>query len=76
MERKLDILLRRFHLAFKQVGPTVEYNGSITPFMATVDRLERLLAAEEPELFSYFKEGMKKNDKPVQLPQSSRTEFT
>lgn len=58
MERKLDRLLRKFHLPFEQVGAMMDYNGSRAPYMGRVDTLERTLALKEPDLYHYFREGL------------------
>ena len=59
MERKLQRLLRRFHLVFEQIGAIVNYNGLRIPCFGILQAFEHRLSHEDPAMYEYFKGGWK-----------------
>jgi N-acyl amino acid synthase of PEP-CTERM/exosortase system len=69
MERQLHVLLRRFGVIFKAIGPTVEYHGERTPHVLGLLDFERQCPNKRPEVYAYFREGM-----PDELTATATTE--
>jgi len=57
MERKLQRLLRRFHLVFEQIGAVVDYNGLRVPCFGMIQAVEHRLSQEDPAMYDYFQGG-------------------
>jgi N-acyl amino acid synthase of PEP-CTERM/exosortase system len=58
MERQLHVLLRRFGVIFKSIGPAVEYHGERVPHVLGLRDLESQCPKKRPDVFTYFREGM------------------
>jgi N-acyl amino acid synthase of PEP-CTERM/exosortase system len=57
MERQLSILLRRYSLDFRKIGPLVTYHGERMPHLIGVREMARKVRARQPEVFDFFHEG-------------------
>ena len=54
MEKKLERLLRRFSLIFREIGAVVNYHGPRIPFLGVINSLEYTLATREPGIYEFF----------------------
>ena len=50
MAKGLYIILKRWGILFKQVGPAKDYHGIRAPYLVSIDSLERVLEQTNPEL--------------------------
>lgn len=50
VEPTLTAALDRYAIPFEQIGPIVEFNGPVAPYMASLATLEERMAAEQPAL--------------------------
>ncbi len=55
MEPSLRRLSRRFHFPFHQIGPVVNYHGSVAPFLLDLDELDDSLNENAPWLLAGFR---------------------
>jgi N-acyl amino acid synthase of PEP-CTERM/exosortase system len=58
MEPSLVKLLRRINIQFKEIGPEVDYYGSVKPYVASVSDIEWSIYTHSPELFASFTNGL------------------
>jgi hypothetical protein len=58
MEPSLVKLLRRINIQFKEIGPEVDYYGSVKPYIASVSDIEWSIYTHSPELFASFTNGL------------------
>lgn len=58
MESSLWRLLARFAFEFRTIGPEVDYYGPVTPYLADISEIERLVYQRRPEIFREFTEGL------------------
>lgn len=56
MERSLARALMRYQFEFRRIGPETDYFGPVAPYMASLEELERNLAAGNPGLLRWFSE--------------------
>lgn len=57
MERSLARMLASCGFVFTPIGPTRDYYGPVTPYMADLDTLEQQLELTNPELLRWFRHG-------------------
>jgi N-acyl amino acid synthase of PEP-CTERM/exosortase system len=55
MEPALERLLRRFGLVFTPIGPPMDYFGEVVPYMAFIEDLEAIVAAQRPDVLRFFR---------------------
>ncbi len=65
MEPSLLRLLSRMHLVFHQIGPPVDYYGSVTPYIANLAELEQTIYEKDRRIFWWFMQGLPKEFIPV-----------
>lgn len=70
MARGLCLLLRRMGIAFVPIGPEVDYHGPRTPYLASIDEIEREVARTNPELFREAMEELRVAGVPRPAAQS------
>jgi len=54
MGQGLFLLLQRMGIAFKSIGPEINYHGVRKPYVGHVEEMEKTLSKENPELFKEF----------------------
>jgi N-acyl amino acid synthase of PEP-CTERM/exosortase system len=54
MGKGLYLLLKRFSITFVPIGPEVNYHGLRTPYVSSIEDIEREVSLKNPELYSYF----------------------
>ena len=57
MARGLHVILCRWGIEFRQVGPERDYHGVRAPYLLSIDDLTRAMAARNPELLKLATEG-------------------
>jgi N-acyl amino acid synthase of PEP-CTERM/exosortase system len=58
MEHSLARLLSRFSFHFEAVGPEVDYYGPVTPYLARIDAVEKIVSAVQPALYAEFTDSV------------------
>lgn len=53
MARGLYVILKRWGIAFTQVGPAKDYHGLRAPYLVSIESIEHTLAKINPELLEY-----------------------
>ncbi len=66
MEKSLRKLLNIHGLAFRPIGPEIDFWGMVTPYLADIRDLERGVYSKFPQFFDYFMMGLE----PELLPKS------
>lgn len=69
MEPSLARLLWRFRFLFRPIGPEVDYYGSVRPYLARINQVEKLVFDANPSLFAHFVEGLDNTQRPLQARQ-------
>lgn len=54
MAKGLNILLARMGVAFKQIGPEIEYHGKRTPYIGTIDEIAMKVSTENKKFFDSY----------------------
>lgn len=54
MEPSLARLLGRFSFSFVAIGPEVDYYGPVTPYLARIDQMEKIVRHTRPMLYAEF----------------------
>jgi N-acyl amino acid synthase of PEP-CTERM/exosortase system len=70
MEPSLVKLLGRIDIRFKEIGPEVDYYGSVKPYVANVSDIEWSIYNRSPELFASLANGLD----PAFIPEFARYE--
>jgi N-acyl amino acid synthase of PEP-CTERM/exosortase system len=50
MAKGLYVILKRWGISFKQVGPTKDYHGVRSPYLVSIESVEKAVAKANPEL--------------------------
>ncbi|NPU86575.1 MAG: PEP-CTERM/exosortase system-associated acyltransferase [Syntrophaceae bacterium] len=58
MEKKLWYALKTFHFTFQEIGPQVDYYGPVTPYLGFIEKLEKEVNDNSPELWSFLLDGL------------------
>lgn len=58
MAKGLYIILKRWGILFKQVGPAKDYHGIRAPYLVSIDSVERVLEQTNPELLLEAREAV------------------
>jgi len=56
MAKGLHVILKRWGISFKQIGPAIWYHGIRAPYVLSISDLERALSRENPELLELARE--------------------
>jgi N-acyl amino acid synthase of PEP-CTERM/exosortase system len=64
MERGLYVMLKRIGYLYRPIGPTVDYYGPVTPYIALVEDIERSLCIKHPRAFAYWMDGLEPQFRP------------
>ncbi len=70
MERSLYVMLRRIGHIYRPIGPTVDYYGPVTPYLAVIEDIEQALAVKRPSAFNYWMDGLEAEYRPRLEPGS------
>lgn len=58
MEPSLYKLLKRFYFNFEPIGPEVDYYGPVTPYIASLDRIEEQVYEASRPFYEAFVDGL------------------
>ena len=65
MERPLARSLLRMNIAFKAIGPQIDYYGPVAPYLASLQEVEAQVGARDPGLLAWLQETERRTVKPA-----------